>query len=168
MTPEQAAGTFQFLLPTLEMEHATTKRVIAAIPADRSSYTPDAKSQSADSLAWHIAASEQMFLHLVATGEFLNPPRPDSVAAPADIVAWYEQQRAANLAAVKQLSGEQLARIVDFGGFFQLPAVAYLQFLLLHSSHHRGQLSAYLRPMGAKVPSIYGPSGDEGMPAPPK
>jgi uncharacterized damage-inducible protein DinB len=27
--------------------------------------------------------------------------------------------------------------------------------------HHRGQLTAYLRPMGGKVPSIYGPSGDE-------
>ena len=27
--------------------------------------------------------------------------------------------------------------------------------------HHRGQLSAYLRPMGGKVPSIYGPSADD-------
>jgi uncharacterized damage-inducible protein DinB len=32
--------------------------------------------------------------------------------------------------------------------------------MLKHSIHHRGQLSAYLRPMGGKVPSIYGPSGD--------
>ena len=41
---------------------------------------------------------------------------------------------------------------------FQLPAVAYVQFNLFHSIHHRGQLSTYLRPMGAKVPSIYGES----------
>ena len=34
---------------------------------------------------------------------------------------------------------------------------------LLDQIHHRGQLSTYLRPMGAKVPSIYGPSADEGM-----
>ena len=27
--------------------------------------------------------------------------------------------------------------------------------------HHRGQLSSYIRPMGGRVPSIYGPSGDE-------
>jgi uncharacterized damage-inducible protein DinB len=33
-----------------------------------------------------------------------------------------------------------------------------------HSVHHRGQLSAYLRPMGAKVPGIYGPSGDTDIP----
>ena len=44
-----------------------------------------------------------------------------------------------------------------------LPAVAYLNFLNLHSSHHRGQLSTYLRPMGSKVPAIYGGSADEPM-----
>jgi uncharacterized damage-inducible protein DinB len=46
---------------------------------------------------------------------------------------------------------------------FNLPAVMYLQFMLNHSIHHRGQLSSYLRPMGAKVPSIYGGSFDEPM-----
>ncbi len=30
--------------------------------------------------------------------------------------------------------------------------------------HHRGQLSTYLRPMGTTVPSIYGQSGDSGLP----
>jgi uncharacterized damage-inducible protein DinB len=44
---------------------------------------------------------------------------------------------------------------------FQYPAVLYLQFALNHSIHHRGQLSVYLRPMGAKVPSIYGESYDD-------
>ena len=34
---------------------------------------------------------------------------------------------------------------------------------LLDQVHHRGQLSTYLRPMGARVPAIYGPSADEGM-----
>jgi uncharacterized damage-inducible protein DinB len=44
-----------------------------------------------------------------------------------------------------------------------LPAYVYLSFVQNHSVHHRGQLSAYLRPMGGKVPSIYGPSADEGF-----
>ena len=51
-------------------------------------------------------------------------------------------------------------KIVDFRGMFQLPAVNYLGFILHHTVHHRGQLSMYLRPMGAKVPSIYGESYD--------
>jgi uncharacterized damage-inducible protein DinB len=46
---------------------------------------------------------------------------------------------------------------------FQLPAAAYLNFANVHCIHHRGQLSAYLRPMGGKVPSIYGGSADEPM-----
>jgi uncharacterized damage-inducible protein DinB len=43
---------------------------------------------------------------------------------------------------------------------FQSPAVVFLQIALNHSIHHRGQLSVYLRPMGSKVPSIYGESYD--------
>jgi uncharacterized damage-inducible protein DinB len=58
------------------------------------------------------------------------------------------------------MSGEEAARIVEFGPF-KLPALSYVTFAVNHSIHHRGQLSAYLRPMGAKVPSIYGPSADE-------
>ena len=44
---------------------------------------------------------------------------------------------------------------------FNFPAFMYLSFVEKHSTHHRGQLSAYLRPMGSKVPSIYGGSADE-------
>jgi uncharacterized damage-inducible protein DinB len=51
--------------------------------------------------------------------------------------------------------------VVDFWSIFQLPAVVYLQFAINHSVHHRGQLTIYLRPMGAKVPSIYGESFDD-------
>jgi uncharacterized damage-inducible protein DinB len=61
---------------------------------------------------------------------------------------------------VAKLSNEQLIKIVDFRGMFQLPAVMFLNFVLHHTVHHRGQLSTYLRPMGAKVPAIYGESYD--------
>jgi uncharacterized damage-inducible protein DinB len=61
------------------------------------------------------------------------------------------------------MTGDELAKIVDFYGMFQLPAAAYLNFANVHCIHHRGQLSAYLRPMGGKVPSIYGGSADEPM-----
>jgi uncharacterized damage-inducible protein DinB len=61
------------------------------------------------------------------------------------------------------MTAEQLATPVDFLGVFNLPAVFYLGFVNNHSIHHRGQLAAYLRPMGSKVPSIYGGSADEPM-----
>jgi uncharacterized damage-inducible protein DinB len=59
-----------------------------------------------------------------------------------------------------KLSNDELLKIVDFRGMMQLPAVMFLGLMLHHSVHHRGQLSMYLRPMGAKVPSMYGESYD--------
>jgi len=61
---------------------------------------------------------------------------------------------------IAALSPDQLLKPIEFRGIFRLPAISYLQIALNHSIHHRGQLSMYLRPMGAKVPSIYGESFD--------
>jgi uncharacterized damage-inducible protein DinB len=66
---------------------------------------------------------------------------------------------------LKKLSKENLATRVDFIGLRNDPAVAYLNIAIRHSVHHRGQLSAYLRPMGARVPAIYVESADEPFPA---
>ena len=77
-----------------------------------------------------------------------------------DLTRWYTENFEPRFEKLAKLSNEQLLKVVDFRGLFQLPAVMYLNFLLHHSVHHRGQLSMYLRPMGAKVPSIYGESFD--------
>jgi uncharacterized damage-inducible protein DinB len=70
------------------------------------------------------------------------------------------------MAQVKALSDDQLLKPISFFGIMTQPAVTYLSFLLMHGIHHRGQLSTYLRAMGAKVPSIYGGSADEPFPPP--
>ena len=162
LEPDQATFLLQMVLPALKMEQRTTRKVIEAIPADRGDYQPDPNSMSALQLAWHIASSENMFLAGAAAGEFdfTGGARPDTVKTPADIAAWYDEAFARNFEKLTQLTGEQLVKVIDFHGMFQFPAVAYLQFSLNHVIHHRGQLSAYLRPMGAKVPSIYGESYD--------
>ncbi len=74
-----------------------------------------------------------------------------------------EQKQAVEVfkSAVEKVEGEDALKVVDFMGAFQFPNVFYLIFLIKHSVHHRGQLSVYLRPMGGKVPSIYGGSADE-------
>jgi uncharacterized damage-inducible protein DinB len=43
----------------------------------------------------------------------------------------------------------------------QAPRFEMIQDTINHWAHHRGQLTVYLRLMGAKVPSIYGPSADD-------
>ena len=162
LTADQAKFILGMSLPTLKMEHQTTKRVIEAIPPDKGDYRPDAVSKTALELAWHIVAAEKRFLTAIAEGAFDFTPihRPETITDSAGITAWFDQSFAGAVPQLEKLSGEQLVRAIDFRGMFQLPAVAFIQLSLNHSIHHRGQLSMYLRPMGAKVPAIYGESYD--------
>lgn len=165
MNPEHAVAIRDFLAANLEMETKATKKVIAAVPDGHGDYTPDLKSMKALDLAWHIAASEVMILDMASSaGDAPMPERAAGTETAAGIVAWYETNQAAALARVRALSGEKLATVISvWGGAMTAPVVNFINIALVHGVHHRGQLSAYLRPMGAKVPSIYGPSGDEGM-----
>jgi uncharacterized damage-inducible protein DinB len=165
--PQIQADQASFLLhgvylPGLRNEHKITKSIIAAIPLDKGDYRPDGISKSALELAWHIAATEMRFMDALPAGEFdLSPrPRPDSIKNSKDLTGWYTDNFEPRFETLTKLSNEQLLKVVDFRGLFQLPAVLYLNFILHHSIHHRGQLSMYLRPMGAKVPAIYGESYD--------
>jgi uncharacterized damage-inducible protein DinB len=90
---------------------------------------------------------------------------PVSIQTPADVLKWYDENHAKAVSQLAQLQGDSLIRSIDFSGVFTFPAIAFAGLMSSHSIHHRGQLSSYLRPMGSKVPSIYGPSGDEGLPA---
>ncbi len=163
MQPEHAAVFLQIMLPAIKNEHRITKKVIETIPADRGDYRPDPISKSALELAWHIASAENRFYEAVVDGQFnfAGSERPESIRTSTDIARWYEETFDQNFNRLTQLSGEQLAKTVDFRGLLQLPAVVYLRLGSSHSIHHRGQLSTYLRPMGAKVPSIYGESYDD-------
>jgi uncharacterized damage-inducible protein DinB len=149
---DQALFLRQFMLGVLEREHATTRRVIEAIPADKGDYRPDSIVKNANDLAWHIVGAEHRFMEAVAHGvfDFTNTGRPPELVTSADVVRWYAET----------FPRDALTKVVDFRGLFQLPAVTYLQTAQMHSIHHRGQLSMYLRPMGAKVPAIYGESYD--------
>lgn len=161
--PDQADFLLRSIyLPGLKNEHRLTKSVIAAIPLDKGDYHPDGISRSALELAWHIVAAEMRFMDALPAGEFdLSPkPLPDSIKNSADLTAWYTENFEQRFEKLTKLSNEQLLKILDFRGIFKLPAVMYLDFTLHHSIHHRGQLSTYLRPMGAKVPAMYGESYD--------
>lgn len=164
MTPEFANGLRDFLLTALDGEVAATKRVILAIPDDKGDYAPDPKSMPALKLAFHTVASEIWFLDAIAAGSFGAFPDAEMPSTPAAVIAWWDSVRSDSRAKVAAKSPEDLAAVVDFYGVLQLPCVAYLNFANIHGIHHRGQLSAYLRPMGGKVPSIYGGSADEPMP----
>ena len=80
---------------------------------------------------------------------------------PRDVAEWYAENFARRLPRLQGLSGEDLTRTVDYIGLRNDPAVSYLNIAIRHSVHHRGQLSVYLRCIGARVPAIYVESADE-------
>ncbi|HMD48704.1 MAG TPA: DinB family protein [Bryobacteraceae bacterium] len=168
MTHDQAEFLLkEIYLPQFENERKTTRRVIEAIPADQSGYRPDPTSKTALELAWHLAQSECYFLNAVACGKFEVPgPRPEHIRTAADILQWYDENAAKATAALSGCNGDALTKPLDFRGVFNFPAIVYLGLANNHAIHHRGQLATYLRPMGAKVPRIYGGSADEPMQLP--
>jgi uncharacterized damage-inducible protein DinB len=162
LTPDYAVFYRDYMLDALRREQPVTQRVIEAIPVDKGDYRPDTVVKSALELAWHIVGAEHRFMDAVVTGafDFSNSGRPVDLTNSAEVSRWYAGTFQDDIGRLAALSADQLLKIVDFRGLFQLPAVVYLHTASIHSIHHRGQLSMYLRPMGAKVPAIYGESYD--------
>jgi uncharacterized damage-inducible protein DinB len=162
MTPEQARFLLDFTLPTLKQEAATTAKVIGATPNANLDYRPSERCMPAHELLWHIASSDVMFLEGILGGAFgKSAEKPENIRNPEQVSAWYSQKMSGAIEKLAAYTPEEAARILDFYGFLQAPAAGIISFALGHSIHHRGQLSSYIRPMGGKVPSIYGPSADE-------
>ena len=161
LTPEFAAGLRALMLDGIAREAEITKRVIGAVPDAKSEYRPDPNARTAKELAWHIANTDVQFLDGIADLQFKMESPEHKPETSAEVVAWYDENMKRGVERVQALTPEQLTTPVEFFGVFNLPAVAYLGFLNNHSIHHRGELATYLRPMGAKVPSIYGGSYDE-------
>jgi len=160
MTPQEAKIIADFLVPQIEQEVQTTARVLASVPDDKKDYCPHSTCMTAGALARHIASVDLWFLEGVINGEFAAAEPGTTEGASAELSADYAKRAVDLIAKVKTLPPEQLAKDVTFFSWV-MPNVTYLQFMMKHSVHHRGQLSAYLRPMGSKVPSIYGGSADE-------
>jgi len=166
MTPEFVAAYRAMMLDGIAREAECTKRVIAAIPDAKSDYRPDPHARTAKELAWHIANTDIQFLDGIGDLQFTMETPENKPQTSAEVVSWYDENLKRGIAKVAALTPEQLLTPVEFFGMFNLPAVLYLGFLNNHSIHHRGELATYLRPMGSKVPTIYGGSYDEPLQAP--
>ncbi len=159
----------QRFLETYEMEHATTMRVVRAYPADQAEYRPNDRCKTARELAWIFAMESKLGAMVVLKDVFASgmpsgkpPEAPSSWEAVVDAI---EQGHKELADAIRQLPDEKLDETSKFMvGPKQLGDVRRMDFLwfLLHDEiHHRGQLSIYLRAVGGRVPSIYGPSEHE-------
>ncbi len=148
-----------------DKEAAATRKVISRIP-EGSDYRPDPKSRTAREIAWLIAREEAVLGDGLEKGTL----EWEEVAAPAtvkEVLAAYDKQHDAATKKLKALTPSNWERKVPFmyqGQEVMSEAASGNAWgFLFDIIHHRGQLSTYLRPMGSKVPQIYGPSADEPM-----
>jgi len=163
MNYDQTKTVAEFLIADFESEMQATMRVIEAVPDSRLDYQPDTKAKSALGLVRHLALEDEWLLNSIADGKFTTPPDDSDacgIMSPAAAAAHYKERVPVALDRVRDLPSEKLTEVIDMLGMIQAPRINLLAMTIKHSTHHRGQLSTYLRPMGSQVPGIYGPSAD--------
>jgi len=153
----------EFYLERRRAEMPVFLKVLRAVPADQLDYKPHERSPSAGQLMWTLTAELRSCLDVVLTGraEWKSEPAPSYADMLALFEAW-SNELTERVAAMEDEAWERNAPFFYQGRMVsEQPAGAFLWMVLFDAVHHRGQLTTYLRPMGSKVPAIYGPSADE-------
>jgi uncharacterized damage-inducible protein DinB len=155
----------EFHLQCRKNETNAFHRVLNALPHDKWEYTPHEKSQSASRIVWTLVGETLVLVDLIDKGEFSFGPQPE--APPAHVVEQFEKAWDLLLEKIEGMSDEQWEKpgrfMMNGQVRMEMPISGFLWMFFFDAIHHRGQLSTYIRPMGGKVPSIYGPSGDDPM-----
>jgi uncharacterized damage-inducible protein DinB len=163
----------QSLLGEFDHEMANTRKSLERVPDGKFDWKPHAKSMSMGALATHIASIPHWGKLTLETPSFdVNPPGGQRAQQPqlkskAEVLAFFDkevpQARAAIAAASDQSLMTQWTLLNGGKTIFSLPRVGVLRSMIMnHIIHHRAQLGVYLRLNDVPVPSIYGPSADEG------
>ena len=156
MTPRE------FYLERRQAEFPVFLRVLKSLPADRISYKPHDRSPSAEQLVWTLTTELRACLEVAR--QYKTEWKADPAPPLEEMLSFFEhwsQELTDLVATMDDASWNRIAQFYYNGKVVsQQPVGQFLWFILFDSIHHRGQLAAYLRPMGAKVPSIYGPSAD--------
>ncbi len=151
-------GTVAFFRERHRVETATTLRVLAALPAGSLLFAPHPQSSSTGDTAWTIVRCLHVCVDLLrsSTAALSREPHPEHRSLIAEFSTW------SGLLAEGLLDLEQQDWVADRNVtsngevILTQPLGQILWFFHFDSIHHRGQLSTYLRPLGAMVPSIYG------------
>ena len=155
----------EFHLQCRKNETAAFHRVLNALPFAKWDFTPHEKSQSASQVVWTLVGELQALIDLIDKGEFTFGAPPE--APPERLVENFGTQWDTLLDRIDKMDDaawDRSGRFLMNGQVrMEMPVSGFLWLFFFDAIHHRGQLSTYIRPMGGKVPSIYGPSGDDPM-----
>ena len=157
------------LLPEFDHESATSRTVIERVPEDKYGWKPHDKSMTAGRLASHIAEMPNWAAQSINNEslDLAGGYAPFDAGSRAELLAAFDKATGEARAAIAGCSDETFMKMwsLKMGDktLMTMPKIAVVRtFVMNHVIHHRGQLSVYLRELNVPVPSIYGPSADEG------
>src|SRR5437867_10057619 len=161
----------EFFLNELDREVERSRKALEQVPDGKYDWKPHEKSMAFGYLA-DMVATIPMWLTMQITREELD-------VAPAEgsqmkqtrketsdaLVKALDEAAAGARAALEKATEEHLMtnwRLLARGRVVaEAPRYLMMQDTINHWAHHRGQMTVYLRLLGAKVPAIYGPSADD-------
>jgi len=152
----------EFFVERRRAEHPVFLRVLEAIPEDGVDYRPHDRSPSTQQIVWTL--TNELRSCLDAATKFQARWNAEPPPSLPEMRSRFEQWSNELTDVVDRMDEETWNRNVQFHVgdrvVSEQPVGQFLWFILFDAIHHRGQLTTYLRPMGAKVPAVYGPSGD--------
>ena len=167
--PQDSKNFSQLILPEFDHEMENTRKSLERVPENKFSFKPHAKSMTLGALATHLATINHWAEAILGLDSFdvsTAPPNPE-LKSRDEVLAAFDKDTAIARKAIADATDAHLLKpwTLTAGSktVLTMPRVAVVRsFLLNHSIHHRAQLGVYLRLNDVPVPSIYGPSADEG------
>lgn len=154
------------LLPEFDQEMAVTRRVLERVPDDRPDWKPHPKSFSIAHLAQLLSSMPGWISQTLTTTELdLATGGGYSVEKTSKLLETFDEnvKRAREVIAASKDADYEVPWSLKMKGqvLFTLPRGAVVRQHISHLSHHRGQMTVYLRLLDVPVPSVYGPTADE-------
>jgi len=155
----------EFFIRCWEDEYPAFVKTFKAVPPDTLNYRPHPNSRSAADLVWVQVVEKRCWMELLDTGKITWKVPPPTMTL-HEMIATYEKAHrdlAPRLKEVDETSWQEKPTqfVVDGHVFFETCMGHMFWLGLFDAIHHRGQLTVYIRPMGGKVPAVYGPSADD-------
>jgi uncharacterized damage-inducible protein DinB len=155
----------EMLLNVWKREFDTTLKVLKNYPEDKADLKPAEKLRPAKELIGVLVQAHGLTDAAINGALNMQLTQTKPAGTIADILKQFESHFKADYDKVKAMSESDLNQTIDFfvaaGQMGKVRRMDLLWLVIMDMVHHRGQISVYQRIAGGKVPSIYGPSGDE-------
>ena len=152
-------------LRELESEVRATRECLELVPMDDPEWKPHEKAMPLGYMAAMIAEMPKWIQYTIEKGEInFGTFEHSKIETTADLVSAFDNNMEAARKAFENLTDHALNETFSLKNqdqlLFSLPKGETISQSINHLVHHRGQLTVYLKILGAKIPSIYGPSAD--------